>query len=537
MGIASFNLLLVLIHVFAFLSLLKTAGPDVDVFITGDVTIITTRSEEEHADGAPSPSTTAAAAAPLAIFGFVVFPPGSTLPRPIRGGFPVVVRELDQTATTTKGDHGVVILGSSGSSSVPWWEWDNPAALCRLYAEAYCGSFCSKKKKKKRHVLLLDDDDDDNDDDEQQLQRCRLRCVAVADFPCRTTTMGRGVDTTYYSGTAQYFSTNEELDLPRGSIASVGSIDLSTVERSTGGFSKRNIIGEGGFAIVYKGKLPRNHVLARDLHYQRKIAVKKLKPLALSTKGLNDFTREVKLMSKLRHGNLSRLLAYCIESDERILVYEYMPKKSLDFYIFGTPKHRASLNWSKRLEIIRGMAQGVNYLHDGSGEIVIHRDLKPSNVLLDDELTPKISDFGTTKPLVAADETGTQTIVFSPGYAAPEYIRGDVTLKCDVYSFGVVLLEIISGQKNSLRPSLLSKAWKLWDEHRIMDLMDSSMARRCSEPELQSRVRRCIQIGLLCVQESPGDRPNMSQVLMMLTSDSSWVNKPKPPAVCDDNYH
>uniref|UniRef100_A0A0E0KF94 non-specific serine/threonine protein kinase n=1 Tax=Oryza punctata TaxID=4537 RepID=A0A0E0KF94_ORYPU len=234
-------------------------------------------------------------------------------------------------------------------------------------------------------------------------------------------------------------------------------------------------------------------------------------------------------MSRVRHGNLSRLLAYCIEGDERILVYEYMPKKS-------TPKRRASLNWAKRLGIINGMAQGVNYLHEGSGETVIHRDLKPSNVLLDDEFTPKIADFGTTKPLVA-DGTGTQTIVFSPGYAAPEYIRGDVTLKCDVYSFGVVLLEIISGQKNTLRPSLLSKAWKLWDEHRIMDLVDPSMVRRCSEAEgLQSRVRRCIQIGLLCVQDSPCERPTMSQVLAMLTGDSSWLNKPKPPAVFDDHH-
>ncbi|BAF12322.2 Os03g0426300 [Oryza sativa Japonica Group] len=286
-----------------------------------------------------------------------------------------------------------------------------------------------------------------------------------------------------------------------------------------------------------KGKLPRNHVLARDLQYKKKIAVKRLKPSALSTKGLHDFTREVELMSRVRHGNLSQLLAHCIEGDERILVYEYMPKKSLDVYIFGTPKRRASLNWAKRLGIINGMAQGVNYLHEGSGEIVIHRDLKPSNVLLDDEFTPKIADFGTTKPLVA-DGTGTQTIVFSPGYAAPEYIRGDVTLKCDVYSFGVVLLEIISGQKNTLRPSLLSKAWKLWDEHRIMDLVDPSMVRRCSGAEgLQSHVRRCIQIGLLCVQDSPCDRPTMSQVLAMLTGDdSSWLNKPKPPAMFDDHH-
>uniref|UniRef100_A0A0E0NWT1 Protein kinase domain-containing protein n=1 Tax=Oryza rufipogon TaxID=4529 RepID=A0A0E0NWT1_ORYRU len=507
MAISTFYCLLLLFHFFAFLSSIRTAGDVTAIAAVGS------EEEEEHAvaitaSGPSSPSTPlpVAMGGAMAGFGFL-FPNNLRLLR----GFPAV-QELH--ANKGSGGGGVAVWGSS----IPWWEWDNPAApsalraaLCRLYAEAYCGSFCSrrihgadaveeeKEKKKKLRVLRYDANAAVGGDDDDELQQCRLRCVAVVDLPCHA--LGRGgVHTAYYSGTIEYFSTDEGVDLTRSSIASIAPIDLSTMERATGGFSKRNIIGEGGFAIVYKGKLPRNHVLARDLQYKKKIAVKRLKPSALSTKGLHDFTREVELMSRVRHGNLSQLLAYCIEGDERILVYEYMPKKR-------------------------------------SGEIVIHRDLKPSNVLLDDEFTPKIADFGTTKPLVA-DGTGTQTIVFSPGYAAPEYIRGDVTLKCDVYSFGVVLLEIISGQKNTLRPSLLSKAWKLWDEHRIMDLVDPSMVRHCSGAEgLQSHVRRCIQIGLLCVQDSPCDRPTMSQVLAMLTGDdSSWLNKPKPPAMFDDHH-
>ncbi|CAN6294690.1 unnamed protein product [Urochloa humidicola] len=201
-------------------------------------------------------------------------------------------------------------------------------------------------------------------------------------------------------------------DLPQDRIVKVALMNLYTVIKATGGFSKRNIIGEGGFAIVYKGKLSKNHALARDVH-KRKIAVKRLKQSALSLKGSDDFSREVELMSKLDHGSLVRLVAYCVEGDERILVYEYMQNKSLDGYIFGTRKLRASLNWAKRLEIIHGIAQGVSYLHEGSGQNVIHRDLKPSNVLLDHKWTPKIADFGTTK-LIVADDTGTQTIVFSP---------------------------------------------------------------------------------------------------------------------------
>ncbi|XP_073363540.1 cysteine-rich receptor-like protein kinase 44 [Aegilops tauschii subsp. strangulata] len=300
----------------------------------------------------------------------------------------------------------------------------------------------------------------------------------------------------------------------------VDPIDLATIVTATRNFSKRNVIGEGAFGIVYEGNLPSDHPFVESLP-GRKVAVKRVKLSSLPGRLLSDFTREVELVSELRHDNLVRLLAYCSDGNERILVYEYIKNRSLNLYIFGTPSARASLNW------------GVGYLHDRSGENVVHRDLKPSNVLLDHQWMPKIADFGTAK-LFRDDQTGTQTVVVTPsnlsnlpGYAAPEYAKdGDMTLKCDVFSFGVVLLEIISGRKNSVVPSLILQppglpgaclrrfylgdeivqVWKLWDEHRVMDLLDAAVApaRHRSAPELLSELRRCIQIGLLCVQQSPG---------------------------------
>ncbi|KAJ1272969.1 hypothetical protein BS78_06G244000 [Paspalum vaginatum] len=320
-----------------------------------------------------------------------------------------------------------------------------------------------------------------------------------------------------------------EAEKPPNATAVV-SIDLATIEKATRNFSKRNVIGEGAFGIVYEGQLPKDHPLGEGLPGARKIALKRLKLSSLPTRVLDDFTREVAVMSncKLRHANLVRLLAYCDQGNERALVYEYMQNKSLDTYIFGKPSTRASLDWPRRLEIIHGIARGVWYLHEGSGENVIHRDLKPSNVLLDRSWKPKIADFGTAK-LFHADQTGTQTVVVSPGYASPEYAKdGDMTLKCDVFSFGVVLLELVTGRRNSAQPSLLSHAWKLWEEHRIMDLLDPAVPRPLSDDHgLLSELRRCIHIGLLCVQWSPGYRPAMSAALAMLTSRTSQLDQPR----------
>ncbi|PVH35915.1 hypothetical protein PAHAL_7G304500 [Panicum hallii] len=291
-------------------------------------------------------------------------------------------------------------------------------------------------------------------------------------------------------------------------------VDLLTLREATGYFSESNIIGRGGFGVVYEGRIPDG----------RKVAVKRIIQSPLLDEGGEAFMREVEVMSKLKHGNLVQLLSYCKDGNERILVYEYMKNKSLDLYIFGEdPKLRDLLNWERRLEIIRGVAKGVAYLH-GLNEEVIHRDLKPSNILLDDNWKPKIADFGTAK-LFVVDQTN-PTLVQTAGYTAPEYITERyLTLKCDVYSFGVMLLEIVSGRKNRNTPTLLSDAWESWNQHRITELLDSAVAQ--PEPELLFELDRCVQIGLLCVQQSPNDRPTICAVVTMLNNSSSQIRAPK----------
>ncbi|KAM0858070.1 hypothetical protein ACQ4PT_048042 [Festuca glaucescens] len=322
-----------------------------------------------------------------------------------------------------------------------------------------------------------------------------------------------------------------EAGRPPNASTAIASIDLATLVNATRNFSRKNVIGEGGFGVVYEGQLPNDHPLVEGLP-GRKVAVKRLKlSSSLPSRVLSHYAREVEIVCNLRHENLVRFLAYCSDGDERILVYEYVEKRSLNLYIFGKPSVRASLDWAKRLQIIRGIAQGVWYLHDGSGENLVHRDLKPSNVLLDQQYVPKIADFGTLK-LFHEDQTGTQTGYVTPGYASPEYANdGEMTPKCDVFSFGVILLEIISGHRNSTSPSVISQAWKLWEEHRVMDLLDAAVAapaRRCSgSDDISSELRRCIQIGLICVQQLPGDRPAMSAVLAMLGSKDSLLEQPK----------
>ncbi|EAZ32107.1 hypothetical protein OsJ_16302 [Oryza sativa Japonica Group] len=309
--------------------------------------------------------------------------------------------------------------------------------------------------------------------------------------------------------------------IPDNPSMGVASVNLATIKSITENFSENCLIGEGGFSTVYKG-------VQSD---GRMVAVKRLKQSALTNKGKKDFAREVAVMAGLHHGSLLRLLAYCNEGNERILVYAYMKNKSLDNHIFGPLPRRANLHWRRRLDIIQAIAKGVAYLHEGPDGSVIHRDLKLSNILLDDELKPKIADFGTAK-LFVADQSG-QTLVVSQGYASPEYaLRDEMTLKCDVYSFGVVLLETLSGVRNGSMQTLLPQAWRLWEQGNLMDLLDPAMARPApDDAELLYDLERCIHIGLLCIQDMADDRPTMSEIVAMLTSRTSQMEQPKRPTL------
>ncbi|XP_020589358.1 receptor-like serine/threonine-protein kinase SD1-8 [Phalaenopsis equestris] len=300
--------------------------------------------------------------------------------------------------------------------------------------------------------------------------------------------------------------------------------DLETVLVATQNFSISNKLGEGGFGIVYKGKLEDG----------QEIAVKRLSKGSLQ--GLEEFKNEVMLIAKLQHINLVRLLGCCLQGEEKMLIYEYMENRSLDTIIFDKTKS-SLLSWPMRFKIIVGVARGLIYLHQDSRFRIIHRDLKASNILLDQEMNPKISDFGLAR-MFDGEETDayTKRVVGTYGYMSPEYaMDGIFSAKSDVFSFGVLVLEIVSGKKNKgihisdQRINLLAYAWSLWKEGKALELFDASLDDSC----LESEVLRCVHLGLLCVQERADDRPSMSLVLLMLSSANVMLPRPKNPGFWD----
>ncbi|WJX43814.1 hypothetical protein P8452_30867 [Trifolium repens] len=295
--------------------------------------------------------------------------------------------------------------------------------------------------------------------------------------------------------------------------------DFESILIATDDFSDANKLGKGGFGPVYKGKLG-----------GQEIAVKRLS--SVSSQGLQEFKNEVVLIAKLQHRNLVKLRGYCIKGEEKILIYEYLPNKSLDLLIFD-PTKCVILDWQMRFDIILGIACGMLYLHQDSRLRVIHHDLKTSNILLDEEMQPKISDFGLARIFGGKEvEASTERIVGTYGYMSPEYaLDGYFSTKSDVFSFGVVLFEIISGKRNTgfFRSkeisSLLGYAWRLWREEKLQDLMDPSL----SDSYNVNQFIRCAQIALLCVQDEPDDRPHMSNVVTMLDNETTALLTPKQP--------
>ncbi|MCD7463257.1 hypothetical protein HAX54_050216 [Datura stramonium] len=308
----------------------------------------------------------------------------------------------------------------------------------------------------------------------------------------------------------------EDLELP--------FFDLATMANATYNFSLNNKLGEGGFGPVYKGTLVDG----------QEIAVKRLSKS--SGEGLNEFKNEVKLIVKLQHQNLVKLVGSCIDGEEKMLIYEYMANGSLDTIVFDQTKRR-QLGWSKFFQIINGIARGLLYLHPDSRLQIIHRDLKASNVLLDAELNPKISDFGLARTF-QGDQCGdnTERVVGTFGYMAPEYLLyGLFSVKSDVFSFSLLLLEIVSGKKNRCfrhpqhHHRLIGYAWRMWTEGTPLAIVDISLEDTSSMLEIS----RCIHVSLLCVQQSPEDRPNMSAVVLMLNGENT-LPQPKQPGFLRD---
>ncbi|XP_056159332.1 G-type lectin S-receptor-like serine/threonine-protein kinase At4g27290 [Syzygium oleosum] len=328
--------------------------------------------------------------------------------------------------------------------------------------------------------------------------------------------LGIAVVFTKYRRDGQIFgfshqSHSEDLDLPL--------FDLTTMVNATNNFSEDNKLGEGGFGAVYKGVLKSG----------REIAVKRLSEN--SRQGQVEFENEVVYIVKLQHRNLVKILGCCIQVDEKMLIYEFLPNRSLDCFIFD-PEKGASLDWPKRFTVINGIASGLLYLHRDSRLRIIHRDLKAENILLDNEMNPKISDFGLARSFGGNEsEANTKRVVGTYGYLSPEYVvHGLYSIKSDVFSFGVLVLEIVSGKRNrgfnhpDSHLSLLGYAWTLFRDRKSMKLVDPSITSTFNPVE----VLRSIHVALLCIQQNPRDRPEMSSVVMMLGSESTLAH-PKQP--------
>ncbi|CAH9065880.1 unnamed protein product [Cuscuta europaea] len=302
------------------------------------------------------------------------------------------------------------------------------------------------------------------------------------------------------------------------SISLAGSnLHIFTVQELrliTHNFSSSNFLGQGGFGQVHKGFV--DDKIRPGLSAQP-VAVKRL-DIDNGTQGHREWLTEVICLGQLRHPHLVKLIGYCCEEDQRLLVYEYMPRGSLENHLFR--RFSASLPWSARMKIAMGAAKGLAFLH-GAAKPIIYRDFKASNILLDSDYSAKLSDFGLAKDGPEGDDTHVTTRVMGThGYAAPEYIMtGHLTAASDVYSFGVVLLEILTGRK-SIDKSRPSREQNLVDWARF-HLKDSRKLRRILDPRLEGMycedgAHKAAALAYQCLSERPRHRPTMSEVVQVL---------------------
>ncbi|XP_075510103.1 putative serine/threonine-protein kinase isoform X3 [Primulina tabacum] len=287
------------------------------------------------------------------------------------------------------------------------------------------------------------------------------------------------------------------------------------LKAATRGF--KNKIGQGGFGSVYKGRLIGD----------KYVAVKVLSVEVESMRGEREFVSEIAALSDLRHENLVTLKGCCVGGAQRLLVYDYMENNSLNHTFLGSEKNRVKFTWELRKRVTLGTAEGLCYLHEVINPHIVHRDIKGSNILLDQNFTPKLADFGLAR-LFRDDLSHISTRVAGTlGYLSPEYAHsGRLTRKSDVYSFGVLLLEIVSGHPvvdyhmQHGEQYLVDKAWELHNAKNLVELVDSVLNGDFPEKE----VVRFLKVGLLCVQETTRLRPAMSTAIKMLKNETDTEN-------------
>ncbi|WCJ32024.1 Concanavalin A-like lectin protein kinase family protein [Euphorbia peplus] len=289
---------------------------------------------------------------------------------------------------------------------------------------------------------------------------------------------------------------------------------------ATNNFSEKNELGRGGFGAVYKGYLKHSGIV---------IAVKKMS--RGSKQGRKDYMDEVKLISQLRHRNLVRLLGWCHDGGEFLLVYEYMSNGSLDSHLF---KKKIPLTWAARYRIANGLASALLYLHEGWEKCVLHRDIKPSNIMVDKNVNVKLGDFGLarfTDHKLGKENMG---LAGTPGYMAPEYIKsGSASKEADVYSFGLVALEIATGKKaveqiveNDQVFTLRKWVWDLYGSGKLRNGVDVILEKDFDEKDAIEA--ECLMIvGLWCAHPEPERRPSISQVIHVLKFEAALPNLPR----------
>ncbi|KAL6566635.1 putative serine/threonine-protein kinase pbl5 [Orobanche minor] len=297
---------------------------------------------------------------------------------------------------------------------------------------------------------------------------------------------------------------------PCNGEAKAQTFTFDSLVAATQNFKADNFLGAGGFGKVYKGHLLDSHEI---------VAVKQLD--RNGCQGIMEFMVEVLTLSMAKHPNLVKLIGYCAEGDQRLLVYEYMPLGSLEDHLHGPRPNRKTLDWNTRMKIAAGAARGLEYLHDKMTKPIIYRDLKCSNILLGEDYHPKLSDFGLAKVGPSGDETHVSTRVMGTyGYCAPDYaMTGQLTFKSDIYSFGVVLLEIITGRRaidsrrNGSEINLVAWAKPLFKDRKKFHQM--------ADPALEGRypvrgLYQALAIAAMCVQEQPNMRPLIADVVTAL---------------------
>ncbi|KAK9009710.1 hypothetical protein V6N11_036238 [Hibiscus sabdariffa] len=314
------------------------------------------------------------------------------------------------------------------------------------------------------------------------------------------------------------------------------AISIEVLKEVTNNFSEENILGKGGFGVVYKG----------ELHDGTQIAVKRMECVDKGTKGMDEFQAEIGVLSKVRHRHLVALLGYCINGNERLLVYEHMPRGTLSQHLFRWQRQEGGspLTWKQRLIIALDVARGVEYLHSLAQQSFIHRDLKPSNILLGDDMRAKVADFGLVRNAPDGKHSLETRLAGTFGYLAPEYATtGRVTTKVDVYAFGVVLMELITGRK-ALDGTLAEEKMHLvtWfrrvliNKDEVLKLVDQTIKfdeENDGDGETKTSILKVAELAGHCTTREPSQRPDMGHAVNVLSPlVQQW--KPKPTSQEED---